>query len=66
MSDVDIDAAQAAVDEQAKWGETHDSRAVARVVRWARRADSRADVMQAAITDLRQRVKALEDRVPPA
>jgi hypothetical protein len=58
VSDADIDEAQAGVDEQAKWGGTHESRAIARLIRWAIRAEAR-------IADLRQRVKALEDRFPP-
>ena len=59
MADPDVDAAQEAVDEQAKWGETFTSRAVARLLRVAKRT-------QDAIVDLRQRVKALEDRFPPS
>jgi hypothetical protein len=64
MADADVDAAQASVDEQAKWGETHDSRAIARLVKWAKRAVDRLDTTRDAIVDLRARVKALEDKTP--
>lgn len=64
MADSDIAAAQVAVEEQARWGETHDSRAIARLVRWAIRSEIRLDQARDAIVDLRARVKALEDRTP--
>lgn len=66
MADTDIDAAQGSVDEQAKWGQTHDSRAIARLVKWAQRSETRLDTAQAAIVDLRARVKVLEDAARPA
>lgn len=65
MADTDIDAAQASVDEQAKWGETHDSRAIARLAKWARRAQTRVEGMLVRQDVLEARVKALEDRLPP-
>lgn len=64
MADTDIDGAQAAVNEQAKWGDTFESRAIARLVKWAWRMNDRADAARDAIVELRQRVKALEDRPP--
>ena len=64
MPDVDVDEAQAAVDEQERWGETHDSRAIRRLVTWAKRTHDRLDTARDAIVDLRARVKALEDRAP--
>jgi hypothetical protein len=64
MADTDIDAAQASVDEQARWGETHDSRAIGRLVTWAKRAHNRADTLLTRQTALEARVKALEDRAP--
>lgn len=65
MPDTDVDAAQASVDEQAKWGgETHDSRAIARLAKWAKRAQNRVEAIVAAAVALEQRVKALEDRTP--
>lgn len=65
MADADIDVAQGAVDEQAKWGQTHDSRAIARLVKWAQRSETRLDTARDAIVELRARVKALEDRAGP-
>jgi hypothetical protein len=64
MPDTDVDEAQRSVDEQARWGETHDSRAIARILRWAKRTHDRLDTVVAAVQDLRTRVKALEDKTP--
>jgi hypothetical protein len=64
MPDTDVDAAQEAVDAQARWGETLDSRAIARLVKWAKRAQTRVEALIGALAALEARVKALEDRVP--
>jgi hypothetical protein len=64
MPDTDIDVAQASSDEQARWGETLDSRAIGRLVKWAKRAQNRVEAIITAHTALEQRVKALEDRMP--
>lgn len=62
--DADVDAAQESVDEQAKWGESFDSRAIARLVRWAKRAQNVIENQRDRTTALEARVKALEDRQP--
>lgn len=64
MSDVDVDDAQTAVDQQAVWPETLDGRAIKRLVAWAKRTEDRLMAARDAIVDLRQRVKALEDKTP--
>lgn len=72
MPDTDLDAAQQAVVEQSKWGEdTWNTRIVNRVFAWAKRVHARIETLEGndqlardAIVNLRQRVKALEDRSP--
>jgi hypothetical protein len=64
MADADIDAAQASVEEQARWGDTHDSRAIGRLALWAKRAQNRVEALLARLTALEARVKTLEDRAP--
>jgi hypothetical protein len=64
MPDTDVDAAQDAVDAQTRWGETLDSRAISRLVKWAKRAQNRVEAIIATQAALEARVKALEDRTP--
>lgn len=70
-ADEDRADAQGELDEQTKWGESRTGRVLAKVLSWTDRARDRfvvletdRDTAKAAIQDLRQRVKALEDKVP--
>lgn len=67
----DVDTAQTELDEQLRWGEGRQDRAIARILAWLKPARDRLVTLEAdrdqarqAIIDLRQRVKALEDRAP--
>lgn len=72
MPDDDLDGAQQAAVELAKWGgDTWDRRMMTRVFSWARRIHVRIETLEGndqlardAIVNLRQRVKALEDAQP--
>lgn len=72
MPDTDLDSAQDAAVEQAKWGgDTLDRRMMRSVFAWAKRVHARIELLEGndqlardAIVNLRQRVKALEDARP--
>lgn len=64
MADPDLDAAQESVDAQARWGETNDTRAIARLLKWTKRAQTIVAGMRTQVDDLEARVKALENRPP--